>query len=221
MLLQCKSPMEGVVKNTSNVASSERRQSNYSDSPNQNVNNNQNPNSNLDLNNGFNVNNLDLNNLNAQSLDLNDIDINGILEQIQAQILEEQLLQGSSIDSLNELDLSENNDLQFNNFDLNQFNSIFDSQFSVQSVIQLLEGIDSSNIFSQNNLLENNNNIDLNSFASSFNDQFQSSWQSNEILAVIESISGNQNLLQLEDLAQLSDFSDNSVIETQIEEISI
>jgi hypothetical protein len=167
------------------------------------------------------VNNLDLNNLNAQSLDLNDIDINGILEQLQAQILEEELLQGSSIDSINELDLSENSDLQFNNFDLNQFNSIFDSQFSVQSVIQLLEGIDSSNIFSQNSLLENNNNIDLNSFASSFNNQFQSSWQSNEILVLIESISGNQDLQQLEDLAQLSGFSNNDVIETQIEEVSI
>ncbi len=156
-----------------------------------------------------------MNNLNAQSLDRKNIDINGILEQLQAQILEEQLLEGSSIKSFNELDLSGNNDLQFNKFDLNQINSIFDSQFSVQSVIQLLEGIDSSNIFNQNN------NIDLNSFASSFNNQFRSSWQSNEILALIESISGNQDLQQLEDLAELSSFSNNNVIETQIEEFSI
>jgi hypothetical protein len=70
----------------------------------------------------------------------------------------------------------------------------------------------------------------LNGFANSFNNQFSSNWQSNEILALIESISGQQNLQQLLDLAQLSQFSGhnnansfdgNSIAVAQIEGISI
>jgi hypothetical protein len=120
--------------------------------------------------------------------------------------------------------------LQLNNFDLNQFNNLFDSQFSVQSIVQLLEVIDSSNVLD----FSNNENIDLNSFANSFNEQFQSSWQANEILALLLSSSGVQDLQQLADLAQLSGLNNNEIlsnslinsddlelVETQIEEISI
>jgi hypothetical protein len=82
---------------------------------------------------------------------------------------------------------------------------------------------------SQNSLLLNNNEFDLNGFANSFNNQFSSNWQSNEILALIESISGQQNLQQLLDLAQLGQFSGNnansfggnSIAVAQIEAISI
>ncbi|KAN0090570.1 hypothetical protein V8E51_019149 [Hyaloscypha variabilis] len=205
----------------------DKRQSNSTDVSDQN---NQNSNGqdlnngqNLDLNNQFDVNGLDLSNLDANSLDLNDLNVQDILNALSFQILEQQLLgSDNNINSLNSLDLNNVNDLQFNNFDLDQFNSLFDSQFSVGSIFQLLEGLGSSNILDSNNLEQNNNVIDLDSFANSFNDQFQSSWQSNEILALIESISGQQNLQQLEDLAQLSGLDNNNdVIAAQIQEVSI
>lgn len=216
----------------------ERRQSNSteisSSNSNQDLNNNLDLNngqddSNLDLNNELNLNSLDLSNLNSNELDLNDIDINGILEQLQEQILAEQLLSGNNVNDINELDLNGQNDLQLNNFDLDGFNQLFDSQFSVNSIVELLEGLGSSNILDQNNLQDNNNNLNLEQFAGQFNDQNQASWQANEILALLESISGNQNLQQLEDLAQLSGGLDNNnilnngnnVVETQLEEISI
>jgi hypothetical protein len=170
---------------------------------------------NLDENNSLNLNGLDLSNLNVNELDLQNVNINEILDQ-----LEEQLVLGSdNIIDINELDLSSSNDLELNNFDLNQFNDIFQSQFSVQSIIQLLEGLDSSNIFDFGN--NKNDNINLDAFASQFNDQFQSSWQSNEILALVESISGNQDLQQLEDLVQLSGLDNINEVETQVEEISV
>jgi hypothetical protein len=167
----------------------------------------------LDVNNILNLNGLDLSNLNVNELDLRNVNINEILDQ-----LEEQLVLGSNdnINDISELDFGNNFDLELNNFDLNQFNELFDSHFSVQSIVQLLESLDLRNIFESSI----NDNINLDAFASEFNNQFQSEWQANEILAMVESISGNQNLQQLEDLAQLGGLSITEV-ETQIEEISI
>jgi hypothetical protein len=220
----------------SNIISSGRRQSNSSDvSSSQGINKSKNSDlsgldNNLDLNNDLNLNGLDLSNLSVNELDLNNINVNKILDQLQEQLFLESGLSGNSFNEINELDLSNLNDLQLNNFDLNQFNNLFDSQFSVQSIVQLLEVIDSSNVLD----FSNNENIDLNSFANSFNEQFQSSWQANEILALLLSSSGVQDLQQLADLAQLSGLNNNEIlsnslinsddlelVETQIEEISI
>jgi hypothetical protein len=169
--------------------------------------------------------------LDVNELDLNNLNVNEILDQLEEQLLLESSLSGNSVGDINELDLGNQNDLQFNNFDLNQFNDLFNSQFSVQSIVALLEGVDSSNLLDLSS--SSNQNIDLNGFANSFNDQFQSSWQANEILALLLSSSGEQDLQQLADLAQIgssdnnlvlsnSDINNNDLeqVETQIEEIS-
>jgi hypothetical protein len=193
----------------------------------QDLNNGQN----LDSNNQFNVNGLDFSKLNANSLDLNSFNVQDILNALSFQILEQELLgSNNGVNSLSSFNLGNVNNLQFNNFDLNGFNNLFGSSFNVESIFQILEGLSQSNIFSQNNLLLNNNQFDLNGFANSFNNQFSSNWQSNEILALIESISGQQNLQQLLDLAQLSQssghnnansFGGNSIAVAQIEAIPI
>jgi hypothetical protein len=192
----------------------------------QDLNNGQN----LDSNNQFNVNGLDFSKLNANSLNLNNFNVQDILNALSFQILEQELLgSNNGVNSLSSFNLGNVNDLQYNNFNLNGFNSLFGSSFNVESIFQILEGLSQSNIFSQNNLL-NNNQFDLNGFAKSFNNQFSSNWQSNEILALIESISGQQNLQQLLSLAQLSQFrgqsnansfGGNSIAVAQIEAISI
>jgi hypothetical protein len=225
------------------VLSSEKRQSNSTDVSSQNSNQNINQNlngqdlnngQNLDLNGQFNVNGLDFSNLNANSLNLGGFNVQDILNALSFQILEQELLgSNNGVNSLNSLNLGNVDNFQLNGFNLNDFNSIFNSQFSVESIFQLLEGLQQSNVFNQNNLFQNNGVFDLNGFSSQFNSQFSSNWQSNQVLALVEAISGNQNLQQLVDLAQLSQFSGlnnvnslsgfggNNIAVAQIEAISI
>jgi len=208
----------------------EKRQSNSTDVS--SSQNSQSINNNLDLSNGqFNANGLDFSNIDANSLGLNDFNVQDILNGLSFQILEQELLgsNNNNVNSLSSFNLGNVQDFSYNQFQLSGFNDLFGSSFNVDSIFQLLEGLNNNNVFDQNNLLENNGIANLNEFSNGFNEQFQSSWQSNEVLALIESLSGQQSLEQLADLAGLSNngfsnsnFGGNSNIAVaQIETITI
>jgi hypothetical protein len=96
----------------------------------------------LDSNNQFNVNGLDFSKLNANSLDLNSFNVQDILNALSFQILEQELLgSNNGVNSLNSFNLGNVNNFQYNNFDLNGFNSLFGSSFNVESIFQILEGL--------------------------------------------------------------------------------